>query len=71
MIHNIPQPVFEQFVTDYLARDPNVDIRKGVSFVSLDQVLTLPPVLPLQGRLLTSHRMRRVSPPQWKNEQAA
>ena len=38
MIHNIPQPVFEQFITDVLARDPNVDLRKGVSFVSLEQV---------------------------------
>jgi hypothetical protein len=38
MIHNIPQPVFEQFVTEFLAQDDNVDIRKGVSFVSLEQV---------------------------------
>lgn len=38
MIHNVPQPVFEQFVTDVLAKDSNVDIRKGVSFVSLEQV---------------------------------
>jgi 2-polyprenyl-6-methoxyphenol hydroxylase-like FAD-dependent oxidoreductase len=44
MIHNIPQPVFEQFVTEHLSTDPNVDIRKGVSFDSLkierDSVLT-------------------------------
>ena len=39
MIHNIPQPVFEQFITDVLAKDPSVDIRKGVSFVSLEQGL--------------------------------
>ncbi len=38
MIHNIPQPIFEQYVTDALARDSNVDLRKGLSFVSLDQV---------------------------------
>ena len=37
MIHNIPQPVFEQFLTDYLVKDPNVEIRKGVSFVSLEE----------------------------------
>ncbi|KAJ9610537.1 hypothetical protein H2200_005314 [Cladophialophora chaetospira] len=37
MIHNIPQPVFEQFITNVLAKDSNVDLRKGLSFVSLDQ----------------------------------
>jgi 2-polyprenyl-6-methoxyphenol hydroxylase-like FAD-dependent oxidoreductase len=46
MIHNIPQPRFEQFLSEYLARDDNVDLRKGVSFVSLVQVsfmiLTVP-----------------------------
>lgn len=38
MIHNIPQPAFEQYVTDVLAKDSNVDIRRGVSFISLRQV---------------------------------
>lgn len=38
MIHNIPQPTFEQFLTDILAKNPTVEIRKGVSFVSLEQV---------------------------------
>jgi hypothetical protein len=38
MIHNIPQPDFEQFVADVLANDHNVEIRKGVSFVSAAQV---------------------------------
>jgi hypothetical protein len=38
MILNIPQPAFEEFVTDVLVKDPNVDLRKGVSFVSLEQV---------------------------------
>lgn len=38
MIHNIPQPTFEQFLADVLVKDPNVDLRKGVSFVSLEQV---------------------------------
>jgi 2-polyprenyl-6-methoxyphenol hydroxylase-like FAD-dependent oxidoreductase len=38
MIHNIPQPNFEQFVATALAENPLVEIRKGVSFVSLKQV---------------------------------
>lgn len=38
MIHNIPQPVFEQFLTEHLVKDPNVEIRKGVSFVSLKEM---------------------------------
>lgn len=38
MIHNIPQPAFEQYLTDVLAKDSNVDIRRGVSFISLRQV---------------------------------
>lgn len=38
MLHNIPQPEFERFLTQELSHDANVDIRKGVSFVSLDQV---------------------------------
>ena len=42
MIHNIPQPDFEQFVADELANDLNVEIRKGVSFVSGAQVRRLP-----------------------------
>jgi 2-polyprenyl-6-methoxyphenol hydroxylase-like FAD-dependent oxidoreductase len=37
MIHNIPQPDFEQFVADQLAEDPQVEIRKGVSFISCVQ----------------------------------
>ncbi|KAJ2900058.1 hypothetical protein MKZ38_002676 [Zalerion maritima] len=37
MIHNIPQPDFEQFVANYLLSDPNVEIQKGVAFVSCEQ----------------------------------
>ncbi|RVX67828.1 hypothetical protein B0A52_07756 [Exophiala mesophila] len=37
MIHNIPQPEFERILTQDLSHEANVDIRKGVSFVSLDQ----------------------------------
>ena len=44
MIHNVPQPVFEQFVTEHISSDPNVDLRKGIAFDSLvagtDSVLT-------------------------------
>ena len=50
MIHNIPQPVFEQFVTDVLATDANVDLRKGLSFVSLDQVCSNCPLLVMPNR---------------------
>ncbi|KZL75362.1 FAD binding domain-containing protein [Colletotrichum tofieldiae] len=37
MIHNIPQPDFEKFITNQLLGDPNVEIRKGVGFVSCEQ----------------------------------
>ena len=38
MIHNIPQPDFEQFVARQLEEDPNVEIQKGVAFVSCEEV---------------------------------
>ncbi|KAJ9139161.1 2,4-dichlorophenol 6-monooxygenase [Pleurostoma richardsiae] len=37
MIHNIPQPDFEDFVAKRLVHDPNVEVRKGVAFVSCEQ----------------------------------
>lgn len=37
MIHNIPQPKFEEILADKLHVATNADIRKGVSFVSLEQ----------------------------------
>ncbi|TVY87798.1 2,4-dichlorophenol 6-monooxygenase, partial [Lachnellula willkommii] len=37
MIHNIPQPDFEAIVADALANDPNVEIRKNMSYVSCNQ----------------------------------
>ncbi|KAF2424438.1 hypothetical protein EJ08DRAFT_639399 [Tothia fuscella] len=37
MIHNIPQPVLEQFIADHLVHDSNVEIKKGSSFVSCTQ----------------------------------
>jgi hypothetical protein len=38
MIHNIPQPAFEEFVAERLAKSDFVEIRKNHSFVSLEQV---------------------------------
>lgn len=38
MIHNIPQPDFEAIVAKALANDPNVEIRKNMSYVSCSQV---------------------------------
>lgn len=37
MIHNIPQPAFEEFVAHRLAQDGAVEIRKNHSFVSCEQ----------------------------------
>ncbi|ETS87827.1 hypothetical protein PFICI_01655 [Pestalotiopsis fici W106-1] len=37
MIHNVPQPDFEQFVYDALLKDPNVEMHKGIAFVSCQQ----------------------------------
>jgi len=37
MIHNIPQPDFEEYLGERLSDENLVDIRKGVSFVSLAQ----------------------------------
>ncbi|RSL91330.1 hypothetical protein CEP51_000332 [Fusarium floridanum] len=38
MLHNIPQPAFEQFVAKELEHDPNVEIRKNVAYVTSRQV---------------------------------
>lgn len=38
MIHNIPQPDFEQLITKKLANSSNVEIRKNNTFVSVEQV---------------------------------
>ncbi|KAK6388103.1 hypothetical protein LTR65_008111 [Meristemomyces frigidus] len=37
MIHNIPQPDFEDFIATALAQTPSVELRKGVGFVSCQQ----------------------------------
>jgi hypothetical protein len=59
MIHNIPQPAFEQFVTNALGIDSKVQIRKGVVFVSLSTVRqhALSPMAPTI-RLVTFRRLK-------------
>lgn len=37
MIHNIPQPDFEQYLAEKISAEDMVDIRKGISFISLSQ----------------------------------
>ncbi|KAJ6196446.1 FAD binding domain-containing protein [Bipolaris maydis] len=37
MIHNIPQPTFEHYLVEKLSNDCNVEIRRGVSFVSFEE----------------------------------
>ncbi|KAK6206459.1 hypothetical protein LQW54_007752 [Pestalotiopsis sp. IQ-011] len=37
MIHNVSQPDFEQFVYEKLLDDPNVEMHKGIGFVSCQQ----------------------------------
>ncbi|KAF2014634.1 FAD binding domain-containing protein [Aaosphaeria arxii CBS 175.79] len=56
MIHNIPQPDFEQFVAWHLEKDPNVEIRKGVAFVSCDQ----------NGDFVTTTVEERATKEQWQ-----
>lgn len=41
MIHNIPQPDFEEFIYQRLQVDPNTEVRKGVAFVSCEQASML------------------------------
>lgn len=43
MIHNIPQPAFEDFIAKRLSKINLVEIRKNHSFVSLEQVSTIYP----------------------------
>lgn len=37
MIHNIPQPAFEQYISEELKKQSTVKVWKGISFVSLEQ----------------------------------
>ena len=58
MLHNIPQPVFEQYLTELIADEVNVDLRKGVSFVGLEQVSAnaiLPDLLPDSAEFTGCH----------------
>ena len=38
MIHNIPQPVLEQELTNRIVDDPNIALYKGYSIHAVDQV---------------------------------
>jgi hypothetical protein len=38
MIHNVPQPAFEEFIASKLEKDPNVTIKKGMALVSSEEV---------------------------------
>ena len=40
MIHNIPQPVLEQELTNHISKDPNILLVKGFSIHAVDQVST-------------------------------
>lgn len=42
MIHNIPQPVLEQELTNRIAEDPNIALYKGFSIHAVDQVYPQP-----------------------------
>lgn len=47
MIHNIPQPEFEEFIYQKLQVDPNTEVSKGVAFVSCEQASVLSVILHL------------------------
>jgi hypothetical protein len=71
MIHNIPQPDFEQFVAQNMRIDPNVEVRKGVFFVSCEQVSPIKPLNILRLVYSDSRRMLAESPPLFKRETVA
>ncbi|KXH30568.1 FAD binding domain-containing protein [Colletotrichum nymphaeae SA-01] len=37
VLESTPEPDFEKFIAEYLENDPNVEIRKGVGFISCEQ----------------------------------
>lgn len=45
MIHNIPQPDFEDFVYQRLRVDPYTEVRKGSAFISCEQASMLSVIL--------------------------
>ncbi|PHH89955.1 hypothetical protein CDD83_4871 [Cordyceps sp. RAO-2017] len=55
VIHNIPQPAFEDFIARQLEHDSNVEIRKGVAFVSSEQ----------EGDYVISHVEDRSTKARW------
>lgn len=62
MIHNIPQPAFEEIISERLAQSRLVEIRKNHSFVSLEQVSVNAPLRRLQYLIfgeIIDRRLRR------------
>lgn len=41
MIHNIPQPVFEEYLSQKLSKSSYATIHKDVSFVSSEEVIDI------------------------------
>jgi hypothetical protein len=52
MIHNIPQPDFEELVAKRLLFSSLVEIRKSHTFVGLEQVRKLYPITSMQWLLI-------------------
>ena len=48
MIHNIPQPVLEQELTNQIGKDPNITLVKGFSIHAVDQVSYRPADMPIR-----------------------
>jgi hypothetical protein len=42
MIHNIPQPAFEEMIAKRLSQSSLAEIRKNHTFISLEQVSNIP-----------------------------
>lgn len=52
MIHNIPQPVLEQELTEHINNDPNITLKKGFSIHAVDQVRPRDIDLNMEGMLI-------------------
>jgi 2-polyprenyl-6-methoxyphenol hydroxylase-like FAD-dependent oxidoreductase len=61
MIHNIPQPDLEQLLADELAKNGLVEIRKGHSFISVDQDSTSPYVRTVIEERLSQRQYQVIS----------
>ena len=45
MLHNISQPMYEEFVLEKIKKDSLVEVRKNHSFVSLTDVCNIPSIV--------------------------